>query len=245
MKWYKHISDSLDDPFIFDLMERYGSDGYLTFFGVLEIYAREFKAEDGWKLTITRRYLKQKLVKRQDTLIIKSLEHIKNSGKWNVEINDDQIVIFIPKFTELLDDWTIRKLRSNSVVTPKILTTDKDTDTDTDKTLNPLALFETFYEAYPKKKSRGQAEKAWLKIKPDEQLLASMIATIERAKTSEEWLKESGKYIPYPASWLNAKGWLDDVEPIGAVVTKPVRLPTKEEELAAFNERWDKQHATG
>jgi hypothetical protein len=41
-----------------------------------------------------------------------------------------------------------------------------------------------------------------------------MIATIEQAKKSENWLKESGKYIPHPATWLNAKGWEDeDAEP--------------------------------
>ena len=41
MKWFKHISDSLDDPFIFDLIAEYGGDGYLVFFGILEILARE------------------------------------------------------------------------------------------------------------------------------------------------------------------------------------------------------------
>ena len=36
MKWFKHVSDSLDDPLIYDLMTEFGSDGYLVFFGVLE-----------------------------------------------------------------------------------------------------------------------------------------------------------------------------------------------------------------
>ena len=71
--------------------------------------------------------------------------------------------------------------------------------------------FDTFWKAYPKKKSKGQAEKAFRKIKPDEQLLAIMLATIERAKKSADWLKESGKYIPYPATWLNARGWEDEI----------------------------------
>ena len=70
--------------------------------------------------------------------------------------------------------------------------------------------FEKFWVAYPKKKSKGQAERAFSKINPDEQLLATMIATIERAKISEDWVKEKGKYIPYPASWLNARGWEDE-----------------------------------
>jgi len=81
MKWFKHISDSLDDPFIFDLMNKFEADGYLVFFGVLEIYSREFKPELNWNLSVTRAYLKQKLHKRQDTLIIKILKHIQNSSK--------------------------------------------------------------------------------------------------------------------------------------------------------------------
>lgn len=70
--------------------------------------------------------------------------------------------------------------------------------------------FEKFWSAYPKKRSKGQAEKVWKKIKPNEQLLTVMLAKLERAKTSVDWLKESGKYIPYPATWLNVKGWEDE-----------------------------------
>lgn len=75
------------------------------------------------------------------------------------------------------------------------------------------ALFGRFYEAYPKKKSRGDAEKAWAKIKPDEHLAEQILQAVLRAKTSADWLKDNGQFIPYPASWLNAKGWLDAVAP--------------------------------
>ncbi len=224
MKWFKHITDSLDDPFIFELMTKYGSDGYVVFFGILEIYSREFKTELGWKLSVTRDYLKKKLCKRQDTLIIKSLEHIKNSGKWDVEISQDRITIFIPKFRELLDESTLKKLReseksfrNSSGIVPKNEPTDIDIDKDTPivpitkKKLNGEA-FGLFWRVYPKKKSRGQAEKAFKKINPDEQLLASMIAKIEQAKKSEQWQKDGGQFIPYPATWLNAKGWEDEIE---------------------------------
>jgi len=121
MKWFKHISDSLDDPFIFELMTLFGGDGYLVFFGVLEIYSREFKTEPGWKLKVTRAYLRQKLQKRQDTLIMNCLKHIQNSGKWQVDFIGQQVIIFIPKFTEIIDEWTSRKLVSKSGVAPEIL----------------------------------------------------------------------------------------------------------------------------
>lgn len=72
--------------------------------------------------------------------------------------------------------------------------------------------FSDFWEIYPKKKSKGDAEKAWKAIKPNEQLVAAILNAVEVAKTSEQWLSDDGKYIPYPASWLRAKGWEDDVE---------------------------------
>jgi hypothetical protein len=87
---------------------------------------------------------------------------------------------------------------------------------------NKLSIFEQFYQSYPKKKSRGQAEKAFLKINPDEQLLAVILEAVERAKKSDEWIKEKGKYIPHPATWLNAKGWLDEdceAHPLSGVVS--------------------------
>lgn len=71
--------------------------------------------------------------------------------------------------------------------------------------------FMEFWTAYPRKKSKGDAEKAWLKLKPDEQLASQIIAAVERATTSEDWTRDGGKFIPYPASWLNAKGWEDEL----------------------------------
>ena len=73
--------------------------------------------------------------------------------------------------------------------------------------------FARFWKAYPKKRSKGQAERVFFRIDPDEQLLATMVATIERAMTSEDWQKEGGKYIPYPATWLGARGWEDEIVP--------------------------------
>ena len=71
-------------------------------------------------------------------------------------------------------------------------------------------LFDEFWAQYPKKRSKGQAEKTWVKIKPDEQLFKAILDGLERAKTSVEWQKDGGQYIPYPSTWLNAKGWEDE-----------------------------------
>jgi hypothetical protein len=75
---------------------------------------------------------------------------------------------------------------------------------------NP-AGFARFWAAYPKKKSKGDAEKAFKSIKPSEQVLEAILQAITRAMTSVEWAKDGGQFIPYPGTWLRAKGWEDEI----------------------------------
>ncbi len=78
---------------------------------------------------------------------------------------------------------------------------------------NGLEGFAEFWTAYPRKKSKAAAERAWAKIRPGEELQAEILAALEQAKQSQDWQKEGGQYIPYPATWLNARGWEDELEP--------------------------------
>lgn len=71
--------------------------------------------------------------------------------------------------------------------------------------------FEEFWEACPKKVSRGAAEKAWgaaiLKTTPDK-LTDAMRAFARSTSGTEE------KFIPKPSKWLEEERWLDaDVQP--------------------------------
>jgi hypothetical protein len=72
--------------------------------------------------------------------------------------------------------------------------------------------FEVFWSQYPKKRNKGRAEKAWGELRPDDSLLCTMLAKLEEAKKNPDWMKERGRYIPYPASWLNGKGWEDEYD---------------------------------
>ncbi len=77
------------------------------------------------------------------------------------------------------------------------------------------ASFDLFWSMWPKakKKSKGKAERAWKKLKPDAELLAAIMGKLKQAQASVEWAKEDGKYIPHPSTWLNAKGWEDEYTP--------------------------------
>ena len=69
--------------------------------------------------------------------------------------------------------------------------------------------FDKFWEAYPKKKAKPIALKAWLKHKPDIDVVIKSLTMIKRC---DQWTKNKGEFIPYPASWLNAEGWNDVIE---------------------------------
>ena len=72
-------------------------------------------------------------------------------------------------------------------------------------------LFEIFWSDYPKKTAKQSALKAFEKIKPDEELLNKMLSSLEQQKKSVQWTKDNGRYIPYPANWLNGRRWEDEL----------------------------------
>lgn len=67
--------------------------------------------------------------------------------------------------------------------------------------------FASFWELYPNKKSKKQAAVAWAKLTKDEQeaALASLPAHIKQ----EQWVKDDGRFIPHPTTWLNQRRWED------------------------------------
>jgi len=79
--------------------------------------------------------------------------------------------------------------------------------------------FDEFWQAFPKKKSKGQAKKAWDKLRKEKKLppLPTMLQAIAAAKAGHDWQKDGGKYIPYPATWLNGERWEDEPTQVAKV----------------------------
>lgn len=91
-------------------------------------------------------------------------------------------------------------------------------------------LFNKFWQVYPKKRSKVIAEEAFCKIKNLNDLFPVMIQALERQKASRQWQEDDGKYIPYPAKWLNERRW-EDVEQIDIQTsTQGSRLTQTEKE---------------
>ncbi len=79
-----------------------------------------------------------------------------------------------------------------------------------------------FWSAYPKKVAKTAALKAFNTAKVTSELLDTILKDIERRKVGDDdWQKAGGKFIPYPASYLNEKRWEDEVDNCGRAEPKP------------------------
>ncbi|NQV14693.1 winged helix-turn-helix domain-containing protein [bacterium] len=81
-----------------------------------------------------------------------------------------------------------------------------------EESIEANALFDQFWDSYPKKKSKKPARIAFIKIDPDSELFDRMMGALIQQKESTSWLESDGKFIPYPATWLNQARWEDEIE---------------------------------
>ena len=68
--------------------------------------------------------------------------------------------------------------------------------------------FDRFWEAYPKKVGKELARKSFSRVHVP---LETLLDAIEKQKASAQWQTENGRFIPYPATWLNQGRWEDEV----------------------------------
>lgn len=91
-------------------------------------------------------------------------------------------------------------------------------NTNTNTNTNPTRAragdaFEAFWSAYPNKVKKPNALKVWEKLKPEAELVARIMQGLARWKDSDQWTRDGGRFIPHPATWLNARQWEDEVQP--------------------------------
>jgi hypothetical protein len=109
-----------------------------------------------------------------------------------------------------------RERSSNVAETVNETVPDTDTETKQSKKTNQKsrfagsAEFDRFWSLYPRREGKGNAAKAW----PKAIAKASPEHIIQKL---EEWQGSKGfptdaKFVPLPASWLNAERWSDEME---------------------------------
>ena len=107
----------------------------------------------------------------------------------------------------------------------QLATTETETETETEKKSITPNGFDLFWNAYPKKEEKKGAEKIWARLKPDAELLAKILKSVESYKQSKKVLDG---YVKMPTTWLNKGCWDDENGDV------PVNRP----EFRFFQDEW-------
>lgn len=73
--------------------------------------------------------------------------------------------------------------------------------------MNKTIAFEEFWKAYPLKKAKIPAEKAWNRLS-----VSDKRAAYKGVQTYHEDCTKTGVSIAYPATYLNQRRWTDELE---------------------------------
>ena len=90
--------------------------------------------------------------------------------------------------------------------------------------------FDLFWNAYDKKVGKPNALKQWQKIKPD----AELIITIVHKAKEDKKAKPDNKYRKDPERWLKGQHWLDEVIVEQATKAKELPLGTEQQIEQAY-----------
>ncbi len=221
MKWFKHDSDANLDDKLQNLMLDHGLKGYGLYWYCLELIANKF---DHTNINLELKH-DARIISKNTGETVKEVEDImKRMVELDLFSQSQGIIQCLKLGTRfeasassnpLVRDMVKQLKASNGEFMTKsqhshnIVTADKNRIEENRKEKQYSEDFEKFYAAYPKKKAKPIALKAWLKHKPD---INVVLKSLIMHKKSEQWTIDKGKYIPYPASWIKAEGWNDEIE---------------------------------
>lgn len=72
--------------------------------------------------------------------------------------------------------------------------------------------FDAFWLAYPRKVGKLNAHKAWRQTKRLRPPLAAILGRLDALRSSPQWTRDGGQYVPHPGTWLRRGGWEDEPE---------------------------------
>ena len=94
-----------------------------------------------------------------------------------------------------------------------------------------LEAFEQFWIVYPKKVGKDAAWTAWRKRQPTANLVATILAALKWQRTQDSWLREGGRFVPNPATWINQARWDDEPVTTPHISDKTINLARTAQEF--------------
>ena len=145
--------------------------------------------------------------------ISKHLSHLTKNGYINKKLTPYGIIISVNKAKKRFNRTT-KPLpeRLSRTTKPRNQTAKPNKTVSVDNTIYIQESFNNFYTLYPKRRNKEAAHRAWKKLNLSKELVEVILKDVADKGASEEWQKQGGQFIPYPASYLNGRRWEDEKE---------------------------------
>ena len=245
--YFPHDSHASSGNTLTILENKYGYDGYGFWFKLLE----RLGLADGHYLDCNDTVLWHLLLvnlgvstgKMHLTTADKAIELIEllcNLGAIDSDLWHKHKTIWCPNFVDNVKD-AYKNRRRDPPLAPvfeadKVITTGNKAITTAGGTQKKRkerkgnkeeTLFAIFWAEYPKKKAKIKAATAFDNAIEEydgdkDAFVELLLKAISEQVESEDWLREDGRFIPYPEAWLNGKRWQD--EPAKEKVSRYKRL---------------------
>jgi len=78
-----------------------------------------------------------------------------------------------------------------------------------------IEMFNQFWNLYPVKKGKKNAEKKFLVLAKDKSFNFDFVMTqLKKQTQSSDWTKDNYRFTPHPTTWLNGEKWNDEIETV-------------------------------
>ena len=214
MKWFRFWTDTVNDVKMLQL-----SDYEYRIWTYLLAYASDVNSLSG-QLQITFKLLSLHFHQRFN-LFSRAIETFQRVGLITI---DDEGYIAITNWTkrQFKSDNAYERVKKFREVTAKRNVSNPVSETAPDKDTDNTPIvpkgtaysdgFLAFWKAYPNRKGKDAAWRAWKKCNGSRPDILHLLEIVETQKKSEQWKKDGGQFIPHPATWLNQGRWADETE---------------------------------
>jgi len=165
------------------------------------------------------RFEKKSLLDSQQNLLDSFSETFLDSSRFLLDskFGGDLGGVVFPRFFRFLSGKTTKTTTKTKTTPTREREIEKDRESKIEKEIEKGSSriekeesFSIFWKAYPRKDSKVPAQKAFEKVCTSPEQLQVLLEAIERFKRCEQWLRDSGKYIPFASTWLNQRRWEDE-----------------------------------
>lgn len=131
---------------------------------------------------------------------------------FRLRMSEKECLDVISKLSHWLEHDDINAISTRYQVAPVADVSDHQ-ETETEKSRDREAAFDSFWQEYPNHTAKANALKAWGKVPAE--LHPEVMTAVALQKRSPAWTKDGGQFVPHAATWLNGKRWEDQIATAG------------------------------